>query len=81
MILLKDWDPVGIQDVPQAGDEYDRYIPPIAKMVIGKASAPEVSQRLLEIEIQIHGFGWRSRSCTDRCREAAEHCSFYLSGC
>jgi hypothetical protein len=68
MILLKDWDPVGIQDVPQAGDEYDQYIPPIAKMVIGKASAPELSQRLLEIEIQSMGLA----GDRDRARIVAE---------
>jgi hypothetical protein len=25
-ILLHDWDPIGIQDVPEASDEYDRYV-------------------------------------------------------
>jgi hypothetical protein len=24
-ILLHDWDPIGIQDIPEASDEYDRY--------------------------------------------------------
>jgi hypothetical protein len=25
-ILLRDWDPIGINDVPEARDEYDSYI-------------------------------------------------------
>jgi hypothetical protein len=24
-ILLHDWDPIGIQDIPEASDAYDRY--------------------------------------------------------
>ena len=26
-ILLREWDPIGIQDIPEAQDEYDSYIP------------------------------------------------------
>ena len=25
-VLLKDWDPIGINDVPEAHDEYDSYV-------------------------------------------------------
>jgi hypothetical protein len=28
-VLLEDWDPIGIRDVPQASDEYDSYVMPI----------------------------------------------------
>jgi hypothetical protein len=25
-ILLRDWDPIGVNDVPEAQDEYDSYV-------------------------------------------------------
>jgi hypothetical protein len=34
-ILLKDWDPIGIEDCVDAQDEYDSYIPEIYNLVIG----------------------------------------------
>jgi hypothetical protein len=26
LVLLRDWDPIGVQDVPEAQDEYDSYV-------------------------------------------------------
>jgi hypothetical protein len=54
-ILLADWDPIGIRDVPQAADEYDEYAPPIAKMLADEASIVELSRYLLEIETETLG--------------------------
>jgi hypothetical protein len=49
-VLLADWDPIGIRDVPQAHDEYDEYVPPIARMLAERTTAVELSDRLLKIE-------------------------------
>ena len=49
-ILLVHWDPIGIQDVPQAQDEYDAYLPPLARMIIDGASVAEISHYLLQVE-------------------------------
>lgn len=49
-ILMHDWDPIGIRDVPQAQDEYDRYARQIARMLDAGASTTEIADRLLEIE-------------------------------
>jgi hypothetical protein len=54
-ILLADWDPIGIRDVPQARDEYDEYLPLIAKMIIKGTTVAELSSHLLEIERDAFG--------------------------
>ena len=28
-ILMQDWDPIGVQAIPEAQDEYDSYVPTI----------------------------------------------------
>ena len=33
-VLLREWDPIGVADVPQAQDEYDSYVPEIYAMLI-----------------------------------------------
>jgi hypothetical protein len=32
-ILLEDWDPIGINIIPEAWNEYEQYIPEIAKLL------------------------------------------------
>lgn len=54
-ILLADWDPIGVRDVPQARDEYDEYLLPIAKMLIKGTTVAELSSHLLEIEREAFG--------------------------
>lgn len=33
-VLMHEWDPIGVGDVPQAQDEYDSYIPQIYGMLV-----------------------------------------------
>jgi hypothetical protein len=40
-ILLQEWDPIGVRDIPQCADEYSSYAPEIADLVARKAS-PEI---------------------------------------
>ena len=49
-ILRDAWDPIGIRDVPKAEDEYEDYVPAVAKCVAEGASAGEIAEVLLEIE-------------------------------
>jgi len=55
LILMQDWDPIGIRAVPQALDEYDGYARPIAAMLATKISVSDLSKHLLEIEIKSMG--------------------------
>jgi hypothetical protein len=67
-ILLKDWDPIGVHDVPAARDEYDQYVGSIADMLAAGTSASDLSRHLIEIEIGTMGL----RGDRDRARRVAE---------
>jgi hypothetical protein len=66
-VLLKDWDPIGIRNVPRAVDEYDEYAPPIARMLVAGTSAAELSDHLLGVERDTFGL----TGDPDRARRAA----------
>jgi len=54
-ILLHDWDPIGVKDVPEAADEYDGYVGGIYRLLASGATADEVAKHLWDIEIGIMG--------------------------
>ena len=61
-ILLHDWDPIGIQDVPEASDEYDRYVDKAYVMLMdGRATADMIAAYLYEIAAEHMGLGRHSR--------------------
>ncbi len=41
-ILLHDWDPIGIHDVPEASDEYDRYADKAYVMLMDEKATADV---------------------------------------
>src|SRR5947208_1152051 len=43
-VLLREWDPIGVADVPQAQDEYDSYISQIYGLLIRR----EPKQKLID---------------------------------
>lgn len=49
-ILLTEWDPIGVADVPNAQDEYDSYVPEIARALDAGADAQSIAARLIAIE-------------------------------
>lgn len=49
-ILLKDWDPIGVYNVPEAQDEYDSYVPIATKMLLDKKSSDEIFNYLNKVE-------------------------------
>ena len=54
-ILLKEWDLIGIQDIPEAQDEYDSYILSIYQLIQLKKSEEEVFNYLWRIETEHMG--------------------------
>nr|WP_159466308.1 hypothetical protein [Scandinavium goeteborgense] len=40
-VLLKEWDPIGINEFDEANDEYDAYVVPLCHMVAEKKSNAE----------------------------------------
>ena len=49
-MLLHDWDPIGIRDVPDAGDEYDSYIGGVYRLLASGVSEDELVEHLWRIE-------------------------------
>src|SRR5262249_44928575 len=61
-ILVHDWDPIGIQDVPEASDEYDRYADKAHVMLMDdRATADMIAAYLYEIAAEHMGLGHNQR--------------------
>lgn len=58
-VLLNDWDPIGIKDVPVAQNEYDSYVGVIYRMIASQSQAKEVAEYLIKIEVEEMGLGLR----------------------
>lgn len=62
-ILLREWDPIGIADEPNAQDEYDSYIHEVHGMLIRHEPRHRLVDHLWWIETEHMGlFGNRSRT-------------------
>jgi hypothetical protein len=49
-ILMKNWDPIGVENEPLAQDEYDGYIGFIVSKLQADASVVEIADTLIEFE-------------------------------
>jgi hypothetical protein len=54
-ILMSGWDPIGVNDTPEAADEYDGYIGPVLDLLNSRASSHEVAGHLRKGEIERMG--------------------------
>ena len=62
-ILMEEWDPIGVAEIPEAQDEYDAYIPHIYSQLIHHASWQEMFDNLWETETDHIGlYGNRGRT-------------------
>jgi hypothetical protein len=50
-ILYRDWNPIGLHDLPN--DEYDGYIAPVYRILVGSRSKQELNECLFRIERDI----------------------------
>ena len=68
-VLLREWDPIGVVDEPEAQDEYDAYIHEIHGMLIRHETRHKLIDHLWWIETEHMGlFGNLTRT---RCRRSA----------
>jgi hypothetical protein len=68
-ILLKDWDPIGVADVPEAQDEYDSYVPEIYGLLIRREPRHKVVDFLWWVETEhmgLYGNRGRTEAIADR---------------
>jgi hypothetical protein len=54
-VLLREWDPIGVQAFPEAQDEYDGYVPTLYSMLISRTPAHEVFEYLMWLETEHMG--------------------------
>ena len=54
-VLMESWDPIGVNDFPEAADEYDGYIGGIYALLRDGASDERIAQHLAEIETETMG--------------------------
>jgi hypothetical protein len=71
-VLLREWDPIGVNEIPEAQDEYDGYVGRICLMMERGESRYRIAERLWQIEIT--GMGLRGD------RERAERVAGRLIG-
>jgi hypothetical protein len=61
-VLLRDWDPIGVGEVPQAQDEYRDYVRGVYDVAVQTCSAEAVAKYLVNIErktIGLSAWGFR----------------------
>ncbi len=49
-ILLRDWDPIGVRDVPEAQDEYESYVGGVYQLLAAGSSPQRVAEHLSALE-------------------------------
>jgi hypothetical protein len=54
-ILLKEWDPIGVRDIPEAQDEYDSYIAKIHNLLSSEKPLLEIFNYLWWLETEHMG--------------------------
>jgi hypothetical protein len=49
-VLMREWDPIGVSDFPDAQDEYDTYVDKVYVMLMGeRASAEMIAAYLFDV--------------------------------
>ncbi len=64
MLLLHDWDPIGIGHVPECRDEYRGYVRGVYDVAVGTRSARALAEHLVKIErgqMGLCAWRWKAR--------------------
>lgn len=72
-ILLRDWDPIGVADLPEAQDEYDSYIGQIYGMLVRREPTYKLVDFLWWAETEhmgLYGDRRRTERIVDRLQQA-----------
>ena len=68
VLLMRDWDPIGLQDEPRVADEYDDYARAIISLLQADAKVAGIANYLLMVERERMGLSGDS----DRAAKVAE---------
>ena len=61
-VLLHDWDPIGVRDVPEAQDEYDSYVGGVYRLLASGGSEEQIIDHLWHIEPDAMGLSAPDRA-------------------
>jgi hypothetical protein len=68
---MRDWDPIGVSGVPEAADEYDRYVGKVYVMLMDeRATANSIAAYLFDTATRNMGLSARAE-LVERCSRAA----------
>jgi hypothetical protein len=54
-LLMEAWDPIQVADVPEAADEYDGYMPQLARKLREGATPEDIAAYLDAVEVDMMG--------------------------
>lgn len=79
-ILLTDWDPIGVSDIPEAADEYDTYADTVFSMIVNQnASVDDVAQYLFKVATERMGLSYPHwKNVATRQQEQSLHLDHHL---
>jgi ABC-type transporter Mla maintaining outer membrane lipid asymmetry ATPase subunit MlaF len=70
-LLMREWDPIGVKDAPEAQDEYDAYAAKAYVMIMHEgASTGQIADYLYLVETEHMGLG-QSKEAMDRAQKVA----------
>ncbi len=79
-VLLFEWDPIGVSDIPEAHDEYYSYLPDVYRLVKENAGAEAIVEYLHYVQVEAIGLPAtpaRLRQIAERlCTLRAQYLSF-----
>src|SRR5438093_10717357 len=55
-VLLRNWDPIAVRDLPQAQDEYDAYVGGGYRLIGSGATARQLAEHLARVEADQLGY-------------------------
>jgi hypothetical protein len=81
MLLMTHWDPIGVNGIAEASDEYDSYLGPLAEKLREGADARAVREYLSEIQTERMGLSTTPDRLTDVGEQVAGWYSVLLPRC
>lgn len=61
-VLIRQWDPIGVKDMPEAADEYDGYIGSVHRLLASNADAQQIAKLLATIQTENMGLPQEAES-------------------
>jgi hypothetical protein len=60
-VLMREWDPIGVADIPEAADEYDSYIGEVYGLLVRREPLHKITDFLWWVETQHMGLAGNRR--------------------